>query len=78
MEKERTLYDLIQYSDYLIDEHIKLTAALGFKASVHIQVGAADGLEEATWVNKIVNENQSWPMVQVLFVIYRQTKEKPN
>ena len=53
--------------DYLIDEHIKLTAALGFKASVHIQVGAADGLEEATWVNKIVNENQSWPMVQVAF-----------
>ena len=53
--------------DYLIDEHIKLTAALGFKASVHIQVGAADGLEEATWVNKIVNQNQSWPMVQVAF-----------
>ena len=53
--------------NYLIDEHIKLTAALGFKASVHIQVGAADGLEEATWVNKIVNENQSWPMVQVAF-----------
>ena len=53
--------------DYLIDEHIKLTAALGFKASVHIQVGAADGLEEAKWVNKIVSENQSWPMAQVAF-----------
>ena len=53
--------------NYLIDEHIKLTAALGFKASVHIQVGAADGLEEAKWVNKIVSENQSWPMAQVAF-----------
>ena len=53
--------------NYLIDEHIKLAAALGFRASVHIQVGAADGLEEAKWVNKIVSENQSWPMVQVAF-----------
>ena len=53
--------------NYLIDEHIKLAAALGFKASVHIQVGAADGLEEAKWVNKIVSENQSWPMAQVTF-----------
>ncbi|MFL2794168.1 MAG: amidohydrolase family protein [Paracoccaceae bacterium] len=53
--------------NYLIDEHIKLAAALGFRASVHIQVGAADGLEEAKWVNKIVSENQSWPMAQVAF-----------
>ena len=53
--------------NYLIDEHIKLAAALGFKASVHIQVGAADGLEEAKWVNKIISENQSWPMAQVAF-----------
>ena len=53
--------------NYLIDEHIKLAAALGFKASVHIQVGAADGLEEAKWVNKIVSENQYWPMAQVAF-----------
>ena len=53
--------------NYLIDEHIKLAAALGFKASVHIQVGAADGLEEAKWVNKIVSENQAWPMAQVAF-----------
>ena len=62
--------------NYLIDEHIKLTAALGFKASVHIQVGAADGLEEAKWVNKIVSENQSWPWRKSLFVIYREIKEK--
>ena len=53
--------------NYLIGEHVKLAAAHGFKASVHIQVGAADGLEEAKWVNKIVSENQSWPMAQVAF-----------
>ena len=53
--------------NYLIDEHIKMAAARGFKASVHIQVGAADGLEEAKWVNKIVSENQSWPLAQVAF-----------
>ena len=53
--------------NYLIDEHIQLANELGFKGSVHIQVGAADGLEEAQWINKVVNENQSWPMVQVAF-----------
>ena len=53
--------------NYLIDEHIKLANELGFKGSVHIQVGAADGLEEAQWINSVVNENQSWPMVQVAF-----------
>ena len=53
--------------NYLIDEHIQLANELGFKGSVHIQVGAADGLEEAQWINSVVNENQSWPMVQVAF-----------
>ena len=53
--------------NYLIDEHIQLANELGFKGSVHIQVGAADGLEEAQWINRVVNENQSWPMVQVAF-----------
>ena len=53
--------------NYLIDEHIKLATAHGFKASVHIQVGATDGLEEAKWVNKIVSEHESWPMAQVAF-----------
>ena len=53
--------------NYLIDEHIELANELGFKGSVHIQVGAADGLEEAQWINRVVNENQSWPMVQVAF-----------
>ena len=53
--------------NYLIGEHVKLAASHGFQASVHIQVGAADGLEEAKWINKIVSENQSWPMAQVAF-----------
>ena len=53
--------------NYLIDEHIQLANELGFKGSVHIQVGAADGLEEAQWINSVVNKNQSWPMVQVAF-----------
>jgi len=53
--------------NYTIDEHIELAGAHGFKASVHIQVGAANALEEAKWVDKIAKQNQSWPMVQVAF-----------
>ena len=53
--------------DYTIDEHVELAGAHGFKASVHIQVGAANALEEAKWVDKIAKQNQSWPMVQVAF-----------
>ena len=53
--------------NYTIDEHIKLAGAHGFKASVHIQVGAANALEEAKWVDKIAKQNPSWPMVQVAF-----------
>ena len=33
----------------------------------HIQVGAANALEEAKWVDKIAKQNPSWPMVQVAF-----------
>ena len=53
--------------NYTIDEHIELVGAHGFKASVHIQVGAANALEEAKWVDKIAIQNPSWPMVQVAF-----------
>ena len=53
--------------NYTIDEHIELAGAHGFKASVHIQVGAANALEEAKWVDKIAKQNPSWPMVQVAF-----------
>ncbi len=53
--------------NYLIDEHQRLASAHGFTGSVHIQVGAKDGLKEARWVNKIISENPSWSMVQVAF-----------
>ena len=53
--------------NYLIDEHQKLASAHGFTGSVHIQVGAKDGLKEAKWVNKIISENPSWSMAQVAF-----------
>ena len=53
--------------NYTIDEHIELAGAHGFKASVHIQVGAANALEEAKWVDMIAKQNPSWPMVQVAF-----------
>ena len=53
--------------NYTIDEHIELAGAHGFKASVHIQVGAANALEEAKWVDTIAKQNPSWPIVQVAF-----------
>ena len=53
--------------NYTIDEHIELAGAYGFKASVHIQVGAANALEEAKWVDTIAKQNPSWPIVQVAF-----------
>jgi predicted TIM-barrel fold metal-dependent hydrolase len=51
--------------DYLIDEYRRDTA--GFSASVHIQVGAADGLAEAQWIQSVADATPSWPMVQVAF-----------
>ena len=44
--------------NYLIDEHIKLAAALGFKASVHIQVGATDGLEAVSYTHLTLPTNR--------------------
>jgi predicted TIM-barrel fold metal-dependent hydrolase len=51
--------------DYLIDEYRRDTA--GFSASVHIQVGAADGLAEAQWIQSVADATPNWPMVQVAF-----------
>ncbi len=53
--------------DYLVDEFIRDASAQGFTGSVHIQVGAADGLAEAKWVQHIAEQNPVWPMVQVVF-----------
>ncbi len=52
--------------DYLLDEFRR--DATGFGASVHIQVGAADGWAEAQWVQNVADANPSWPMKQVVFV----------
>ena len=51
--------------DYLIEEFRR--DAKGFEASVHIQVGAADGWEEALWVQSVADANPDWPMAQVVF-----------
>ena len=39
----------------------------GFQASVHIQVGANDPLEEAKWVDTINRQTKCWPIAQVAF-----------
>ena len=53
--------------DYLIDEFSSDARAQGFEASVHIQVGAADPLAEARWVDRVAQEAETWPLVQVAF-----------
>lgn len=51
--------------DYLLPEFRR--DAAGFDGSVHIQVGAADGLAEARWIQAVAEANPDWPMVQVAF-----------
>lgn len=51
--------------NYLLDEFRR--DAAGFDGSVHIQVGAADGWQEAAWVQQVADANPDWPMVQVAF-----------
>ena len=53
--------------DYLLDEFRSEAAPLGFTGSVHIQVGADDGLAEARWVQSVADANPDWPMKQVVF-----------
>ncbi len=53
--------------DYLLAEHRAISQNNGFAASVHIQVGAEDGLAEARWVDQVALANPEWPMVQVAF-----------
>ena len=52
--------------DYLLDEFRSDAEACGIEASVHIQVGAADPMEEALWVQSVIDA-YDWPMVQVVF-----------
>lgn len=53
--------------NYLLEEFRAEAKAEGFTASVHIQVGAQDGMTEARWVQSVANANPNWPMVQVVF-----------
>ena len=53
--------------NYLLPEFSGDASALGFGASVHIQVGAKDGYQEALWVDTVAQDNPDWPMAQVVF-----------
>ncbi|WP_282093198.1 amidohydrolase family protein [Epibacterium ulvae] len=53
--------------DYLLEEFTRDAKAQGFEGSVHIQVGSADPLAEAQWVQSVADANPDWPMVQVAF-----------
>lgn len=53
--------------DYLIEEFRSGACACGFEGSVHIQVGAADGIEEARWVQSVHDASGGWPTAQVAF-----------
>ncbi|MCY4006312.1 MAG: amidohydrolase family protein [Rhodobacteraceae bacterium] len=51
---------------YLVEEFKSDAASAGCVASVHIQVGAADSLSEARWVQSVSDLTESkWPAVQV-------------
>ncbi|MCA0929632.1 amidohydrolase family protein [Ruegeria profundi] len=51
--------------DYLLPRF--RSDAVGFDASVHIQVGASDPWAEAQWIQSVADENPDWPLVQVAF-----------
>ncbi|KIC41958.1 amidohydrolase [Ruegeria sp. ANG-R] len=53
--------------DYLLPEFRADAKAMGFGASVHIQVGAADPWAEAQWVQSVADQFPDWPLVQVAF-----------
>ena len=51
---------------YLIKEFQAEAAAEGVTGSVHIQVGAADPMAEARWVQSVADATPDWPLVQVV------------
>ncbi len=53
--------------DYQLNEFRADAAACGIRASVHIQVGAENGLDEARWVQSVADASPDWPMAQVVF-----------
>lgn len=52
---------------YPVEEFRGEAEAEGIRASVHIQVGAEDGLAEAHWVQSVAEANPGWPAAQVVF-----------
>ena len=53
--------------NYLIDEFCAEASSVGVRASVHIQVGAADPMAEARWVQSVAESQPDWQMAQVVF-----------
>ena len=53
--------------NYILDEFRQDASIAKAQGSVHIQVGAADGLQEALWVQKVAMSNLDWPLKQVVF-----------
>lgn len=60
--------------DYLLPEF--RNDAKKFDASVHIQVGAADPMAEAKWIQSVADKTPDWPMVQVVFCDLTQSNLK--
>ena len=53
--------------NYLLNDYLKSARESSIQSSVHIQVGAYDGYQEALWVQAIADTNPNWPLVQVAF-----------
>ncbi len=53
--------------NYQLAEFRETAAGQGGTGSVHIQVGAQDGMEEARWVQSVADANPDWVMAQVVF-----------
>lgn len=53
--------------NYLLPEFRGDAGRHNISASVHIQVGAEDGLAEAQWVQAVADATSDWTMVQVVF-----------
>ncbi len=53
--------------DYPYEEFHGEASQAGFEASVHIQVGAADGWAEAQFVQAVADAHPEWPLLQVVF-----------
>ena len=55
--------------NYLLDEHISKLEPFKFNASVHVQVGAEDGWQEAKWIDQIATNSKNWKINLGMFGI---------